>query len=167
MRGDRWKEAGERNKQERHDEVKLRGQPRWTCLGRVQLSLEGALQSFQGPESSAAPSRLELNPHKTSPTSLQQQQEQKPTRNPTRNLPETYQDHSRIPNLPGAYQEPARNLSGICHGLTGNLPGTYQKPTRNLPATYKGPTGNTRNLPGTSQDPHRNLPGTYREPTRN
>ena len=46
VRGGRWKEAGERNKQERHDEVKLRGQPRWTCLGRVQLSLEGALQSF-------------------------------------------------------------------------------------------------------------------------
>ena len=72
----------------------------------------------QGPESSAAPSHAELNPHKTSPTSLQQQ-EQKPTKNPTRNLPETYQDHSR--NLPGAYQESTRNL-----------PGTYQEPGRFL-----------------------------------
>ena len=118
----------------------------------------------QGPESSAAPSHAELNPHKTSPTSLQQQ-EQKPTKNPTRNLPETYQDHSR--NLPGAYQEPTRNLPGTCQGPTGNLPGTCQKPTRNLPGTYEGPTGNTKYLPGTYQEPSRNLPGTYQEPTRN
>ena len=100
-----------------------------------------------------APSRAELNPHKTSPTGLQQQ-EQKPTRNHTRNLPETYQDHIR--NLPG-------NLPGTCQEPTRNLPGTYREPTRNLPnlpGTYKGPTGNTRNLPGTSQEPQRNLPGT-------
>ena len=109
----------------------------------------------QGPESSAAPSHAELNPHKTSPTSLQQQKlEQKPTRNHTRNLPETYQDHSR--NLPGAYQEPTRGLPGTYQELTRTLPGNYQEHTRDLPGIYKEEP--TRTLPGAYQEPSRNLP---------
>ena len=68
----------------------------------------------QGPDSSAAPSRSKLNPHETSPTSLQQQ-EHKPTR-----------------SLPGPYQEPATNLPEP----TRNLPGTYQEPIRNLPGIF-------------------------------